>query len=490
MKQNKNQKVKFYIPDEKAVEIAFNEGLDATKQLFLELTNTVKELISYIHQQNKVIQNLSDQINKNSSNSSKPPSSEGYNKPPRQTSSLRSKSNKKTGGQPGHKGHTLRQSTIIDHVVMHPVNQCVHCQNSLETIKAENIDKRQVFDIPQLEIKVVEHQAEIKICPNCGHKNKGYFPKEVNSYVQYGINVKSVINYFTQYQLVPLSRTKEIFRDLFSHSVSEATIIKANMELEQNIAPSLVAIKQYLCKSDVLHVDESGVRTEGNLHWLHNASNEKATCYKIHKNRGSKAMDEIGIINKFQGTLVHDFWKAYLKYKDAKHSLCNAHHLRELKFITENYDQKWAKEMYQLLLEIKEKVDKSRGFDNCLPDSIIEFYEKRYDDLIKDGYFVNKQIDNNKKPMNLLKRLDGYKSNTLLFMHNFEVPFDNNQGERDIRMIKVKQKISGSFRTKKGADNFTNIRSFISTVMKNSGYILDELINAFDGKPFIIKSEI
>jgi transposase len=485
---NKKTDHKFYIPDEKTIDAVLNQGHDATKKLLLELTNTVKELVVYVEKQNKIIQNLSDRINKNSDNSDKPPSSDGLNKKSKQTKSLRRKSNKKSGGQPGHKGHTLSQSTNVDKAEIHPVTQCDVCQNSLQNVDVDKIEKRQIFDLPPITIEITEHQAEIKTCPFCGHKNKGDFPEEATSPVQYGKMVKSVINYFTNYHFVPIKRTTEIFNDLFSHPISEATVLKANRDQEKNINPAIQSIKEYLINSKILHVDESGIRKEGELNWIHSASNQKATCYGIHKNRGKIAMDDIGILEEFTGILIHDFWKSYFKYKNAKHSICNAHILRELKFIAENYKQKWAKYMFQHLLDIKNKVEQVRKINSHFTEENINHFERKYDEIIKEGYFLNNQLTNNRKPVNLLGRLEDYKKEVLLFMHNFEVPFDNNQGERDIRMTKIKQKISGSFRTQTGADNFANIRSYISTIIKNSKNVLDELFNANCGNPFIMDS--
>lgn len=247
--RNKSQNTKFYIPDEKAIDAVLNKGHDATKELLLDLTNTVRELISYIEKQNEVIQNLSDQINKNSNNSHKPPSSDGYKKQPKQTTSLRVKSNKKCGGQPGHKGHTLKQSSTVENIEIHSVYQCRYCQKNLKDVKVEKIEKRQIFDLPPINIEVKEHQSEIKICPFCGNKNKGDFPKEVTAPVQYGLMVKSVVNYFTNYHFIPVKRTREIFKDLFSHPISEATILKVNLEQEKNIEPALQSIKEYLINS-------------------------------------------------------------------------------------------------------------------------------------------------------------------------------------------------------------------------------------------------
>ncbi len=327
------------LPTREEIHIAYIEG----EEVVVELIN---RLVSYIQGQEEIIKGLRDQLAKTSQTSHKPPSTDGYKKPV----SLRGSSGKKNGGQEGHEGHTLTAVKNPDHIKVYQVEKCSHCQTSLENEGVVGYEKRQEFDIPPVRIEVTEHQAEIKDCPLCGKRNRAEFPSGVTQPVQYGPTFKSWAVYFNNYQFVPLERTCEIFEDLFGHRPSESSVFQANIDLAEYVKPANEAVKQQLIDSAVVNFDESGLRIEGKLHWLHVASDDVLTYYEVHRKRGKDAMEEIGILPKFWGTAVHDHWQSYFGYEECDHSLCNAHHLRELKFIHECYHQEWAKEMTGLLV--------------------------------------------------------------------------------------------------------------------------------------------
>jgi len=473
------------IPSEAEIRAAYREGEDAVVKLFHQTLGKMAEHL----------QRLEDQIAKNSGNSSKPPSSDGLKKKPK---SLRQRSGKKSGGQPGHTGHTLKAVVTPDHVQIHRVKRCHDCQANLEEVEVQGCEKRQVFDVPPVKVEVTEHQAEIKICPECHQTTVAEFPVGVGQPVQYGERIKAQMVYFHQYHFVPLERTTEILEDLYNQAVSEGTIVEACNETARQVEPVYQLTKTELIHTkDTEHFDETGGRIGGKLWWLHVVCTALLTYYAPHQKRGCEALDAIGIFPAFKGKAMHDGYRSYFQYEDVVNVLCNAHHLRDLIFVRDQYQQTWAAEMIKLLLEVKTAVEEAPPEQQCLsPTQLIDF-ETRYDAILEAGLrtcpvlepaepLPKKRGKPKQHPVkNLLDHLKVRKTETLAFMVDFKVPFDNNQAERDLRMVKLKQKISGCFRSEGGAEVFCRIRSYISTARKNEQRVLDVLQMALSGSPFV-----
>jgi len=453
----------------------------------------ILELQQQLREQAALIQELRDRLAKNSRNSSKPPSSDGLSKP--RTRSLRQKTGRRSGGQKGHAGHTLKMVEQPDRTCVHEVSTCSRCATDLQSVEPCGYEKRQVFDVPPVRIEVTEHRAEIKVCPVCAEQVKGDFPADVTQAVQYGPRLKAQAAYLNTYQLIPLARTCELLGDFYDHTPTEAFVLEATAAVVEQAEPSLAAIHQQLVAAEVVNFDESGLRVEGQLHWLHIASTDCLTYYGVHAKRGQEGMKALGILPEFEGTAVHDHWQSYFTFDNCQHALCNAHHLRELQFVVDQYQQDWAQAMTHLLLDIKAEVEAARPDQTALPSELILHFEQRYDELIAQGLEANPcpanpppQKRGRKKqtpPKNLLDRLQQYKPQVLAFMYDFRVPFDNNLAERDVRMVKIKQKISGAFRTRTGAETFCALRSYISTVRKHGQNVIDAILDALIGRPFI-----
>jgi len=467
----------------------YAQGESAVQTVVNELQATIATLTARI-------QALEDQLAKNSHNSSKPPSSDGLKKPRQR--SLRQPSNKKAGAQDGHPGRTLDMVTQPDHYQVHPVTQCPHCATDLADVAATTYARRQVFDLPPVRVEVTEHQAEIKQCPHCGTVTQAEFPADVTQPVQYGPLLRGQMVYFNQYHHIPVERTAEIFADLYGQAVGDGTIVQASAVLAEYVAPVLAAIKTALQRTEAtVHLDESGLRVAGRLYWVHVASTTDLTYLVASAYRGSKAHQEIDLLPQRTGRVMHDDYASYFKYPDAAHATCNAHHLRDLIFLHERQQPAWADDMAQLLLDIKRRVaDAQSAGHTALSPEAIQRFEARYQALLTDGFAANPPpvpAADVPKPRgklkqsparNLLVRLDQHRDAVLAFMYDFQVPFDNNLAERDLRMVKLKQKVSGCFRTTTGAEIFCRIRSYISTARKNGQNVLEALRLALIGTPF------
>ena len=478
-----------HIPSHEEIRTAYQQGEGAVIILFDQMAQNILLLTERI-------QSLEDRLAKDSHNSSKPPSSDGLNK--RAPKSLRKRHGKKSGGQPGHQGTTLLAVSHPDRVEVHRIHQCKHCLASLEGITPEAVEKRQEFGLPSVRIEVTEHQAEIKRCPQCGAVTRADFPEGITQPVQYSPEIKAQVVYLNQYQMIPLERVSETLAEFYGQRVAEGTIVEACQEVAEKVKPVNTAIKTHLTEQEaVVHFDETGAQIDGKLNWLHSASTERLTFYAVHSKRGQPAMDAINILPKLHGRAMHDGWRSYFVYL-CTHALCNGHHLRELKFLQECYPQEWETGLVNLLLEIKEAVETAKLAQlSSLSPVQMRSFEECYDALIQQGFQANPPLENRgdqpKKrgrikqspPRNLLDRCRDHKDAVLAFMYDFKVPFDNNQAERDIRMMKVKQKVSGCFRSTQGVKIFCQVRGYLSTARKNGLQVLDVLRMAFAGAPYL-----
>lgn len=453
----------------------------------------VETLFLQIEQLTARVKELEGQLAKDSHNSSRPPSSDGLKAKPK---SLRRPSGKKPGGQTSHQGHTLQMVETPKRIVTHSPEKCTACGADLRGTVAKCYERRQVFDLPKIELEVTEHRAENKCCPNCQALTKGQFPPLVTNSVQYGPQVKALGIYFLQYNLLPYERTCKLFEDVFGCNLSEATLQDAVTTCADNLVETEQHIKDGVTQAAVTDFDETGMRILKKCHWLHVASTPDLTYYATHPKRGKVAMDAIEILPRFKGTAVHDGWNSYYHY-GCKHGLCNAHHLRELIFLEEQEEQPWATGMKRLLLNIKEQVDrKKREGAADLPEELERQFVAQYHQILQQGLQANppphsvifdkRGRKKQSKAKNLLDRLQAHWQAVLAFMYDFRVPFDNNLAERDLRMMKVRQKVSGCFRTLAGATRFCRIRGYLSTIRKQGHNILNAIFQAFIGSPIPI----
>jgi len=412
-----------------------------------------------------VVKLLTNRVGLNSSNSSKPPSSD-----PNRLKPTRKKSGKKPGGQSGHTGSTLRQIDDPDEIEQLKVDRQTLPKG--HEYKDIGIETRQVFDIALSRI-VTEYQAQV-LQDETGNRFVATFPDGVTKAVQYGNSLKSHAVYMSQYQLLPYKRIENYFTEQLGIPISQGSIFNFNKEVHDKLAVFDAIAKNKLASSQRLHVDETGINIAGKRHWLQGAGNDDWTYYFPHEKRGSEAMDSINIIPRFNGVLCHDHWKSYYRYKNCLHSLCNAHHLRELTRAHEQDGQAWARKMMTFLEGLNDTVLQAGG---SIADADAESLREDYRELLKQAEIECPPPDEKQhtgkrgrvkrsKARNLLERLIQYEEDVLRFMDNPDVPFTNNLGERDIRMTKVQQKISGCFRSWEGAEIFCRVRGYLSTCRK------------------------
>lgn len=469
--------------------IDIQAAIDNSKKLIAEDKTLPPAVVAVIDLLLMIITLLVNQKNLNSKTSSIPPSAD----PNRKKEKKHNKEGRKPGGQKGHKGRTLVPVEEPDHVVQLPLKSSELPPGNYHFV---GIEKRQVIDL-EIAQKVTEYQAEVYE-DDSGNRYVAPFPDGVERRVQYGAGLKAHAIYLSQYQLIPYERVCELFRDQADIIVSPGSIFNFNKEAYSSLEEFDAIVKSRLLGSPVCHADETGINMNGSGFWLHCMSNDQYTLFYPHKRRGGVAIDDMGVLPYFQNILCHDHWKPYFNY-GCLHALCNAHHLRELERAWKQDKQQWAKEMKQLLLETNKTVG---DYGENLPPDLSNRFRKRYRGIIEKGHEECPPPDEatrekgqrgplkRSKSRNLLERLEGFETETLRFMDDPLVPFTNNLGERDIRMTKVHQKISGCFRSMEGARIFCRIRSYLSTCRKNGVHASEALRLLFKGElPSFLSAE-
>jgi transposase len=462
--------------------------LSRREELFLQVRRDPEKVVDRMIALEEEIQRLKAQLAQNSLTSNKPPSSDGPQKPA--PKSLRKKTGRKPGGQPGHPGRSLEQIPKPDEVIVHALDRCSCgcCQGvSLRNQPVIGVEKRQVFDLPPMRLVVTEHQAQIKRCPVSGKEIRAEFPVGVSAPAQYGTGFQSFLQYLHHQHFIPPQRLSQLCIDLLGQAVSPATVLDISRRLYTKLKDHEDAVVEQLCRAPVVHCDETGLRVNKDNHWLHVVSTFDLTFYGVHAKRGGEAIADLNILPRCGNWAVHDCWGAYFNLDNLMHALCNPHLLRELQHAQEHFKEPWAGKMSDFLLGLKHRKDLS----GVLEESEFENVLEQYHNILREGRRTHPPPKPGSprraqsKPANLLARLEKHDAAVLAFCAVEEVPFSNNQAEQDIRMNKVKQKISGCFRSLNGARYFARIRGYISTCRKQGQNIWQAIKGALAGEPFI-----
>jgi len=459
-----------------------------------ELVDIIMTLLATIAELTAKVADLEARVNQNSKNSSKPPSTDGFNKP----KSLRKPSGKKPGGQEGHEGNGHKITQEPDEYIQHMPEECNQCPNLLDCQAEKTIDKtRHEIDIV-IKTTHTAHQTIRVECPKSSEVLTGNFPDHITGVIQYGVNIETLAVSLNVIGMVSINRTNEILSGIFDVPISTGTITSMIADCAKKVAGPVEEIKEVIVAEPVIGVDETGTRVDKKTYWAHTASTEKLTYIGIETSRGKKGMDAIGILPKFIGKAIHDCWASYFAFAAIVHGLCNAHLLRELTAVIENAKQSWAQCLIDLLLDMKKVKERllAQGHQSA-PRELLKKYSQTFDEILSEALMQNPILEpepgTRKKPKRgkigaLVDRLILRKEQYLLFFTDFSVPFDNNQAERDFRMFKVKQKVSGCFRTIEGACNFAAIFSYVSTARKNGVSGFNAIRDALLGVPFSVKT--
>ena len=452
------------------------------------LMQQMQEQIAGLTRQVKALQ---DRLAKNSHNSSLPPSSDRF---VRQPKSLRKKSEKKSGGQEGHPGTTLEFSETPDEVIEHRVTVCASCQHDLREVEACVTLRRQVVDIPAPRVLVQEHRAEHKQCPRCQYLTQAAFPPAIAAPIQYGPKIGAVAVYLTQQQLLPLERTCEVLGDLLGVHMSEGTVGDLIQRTACRLAPVEQQIKEALRQAAVIHQDETSVSVAGKRFWEHVTSTATLTQYQVHQSRGHEALNAMGILPVYKGVSIHDGWGSYFLY-DCEHALCLVHLLRDLVFQAEEQGAVWAAELKELLLSMKQATQDAREQGKRWLDPLeVLDWERAFLRWLDEGDRLTPRATappgtkgriKQSAARNLLDRMRKHQQAVFCFLEDLQVDFDNNLAERDLRMLKVQQKVSGCFRSLAGAHAFSRIRGYLSTLRKQGLPLLPALQATLSGHPLL-----
>jgi transposase len=427
------------------------------------------------------VEELERRLGLNSSNSGKPPASDGLKKPSR-INNQREKTGRKSGGQAGHEGTTLRQVATPDKVIDHCPAVCAGCGGAVGMEQTTGHQKRQVFDIPKPVVEVTEHRAHLCRCLGCGTETQGMFPDEVTAAAQYGATVVALVVYLQAWHFIPEDRLAELMDDVFGVEVATSTIAAMGHRKAQDLTGLAEHIEEQVKQAAVKHLDETGYRIAGVLQWLHVASTWLLTCYRTSSKRGA-------MLAGVRGIILHDFWRPYLRMEGVTHALCNAHHLRELKALIDIEKEPWALALHRFLRHACHAANLARERRRSLKPAVLGWFSARYDRILAQGFVFHESQPpltasgrkrrgriRRRTGHNLLIRLRDHKDDTLRFLHDPAVPFTNNQAERDLRMMKIRQKISGGFRSDTGAQTFATLRTVLSTARKQGWNILATLM--------------
>lgn len=452
-------------------------------------------LIHYTFALQVEVRRLRDAAAQNSSNSSRPPSTDGPEQP--KPKSLREKSGRKSGGQPGHAGRTLQFSEDPQHNQIHPLLECP-CGEDLSKQPALDFERRQVFDLPVLKLECTEHRAQIKECPCCQKISTASFPADIKAPVQYGKNLRALLSYLYDVQQGASLRVSEMCAEMFGYAVSEATIQSARQEQHQALEPFEKRLVEILPQQPVLHADETSVPINKVQYWLHVLCTPMLTFFGLHPSRGKEAIQAMGIIPAFTGWLMHDFLSSYLSFDHCLHTFCKSHLIRELVFLFEQHHQQWANDLHNLFLEMLLSIKERKTRDPPMTDKEFDRWQQHYWKILRAGRHANpltphqmaRKRPKQSKEQNLLDRLEKYEDCILAFLWEADLPFTNNEAERAFRMMKVRLKISGCFRTLHGARCHVRIRSYVSTLRKHGLPVLQYLRLALDGRPFLPQGSI